>query len=77
MSESFLAYRQQIALFKKCLKSTPFWDFSYETGFETLCFLAGAEIKDLTALILVVWAVSKRGVFETINSINFGYSEIS
>ena len=35
-------------------KAIRFWDFSYETTYETLCFLTRGEIKDLTALILVV-----------------------
>jgi len=51
---------------KNRLKSNPFWDFSYETAYETVCFLTDAEIKDLTALILIVWTVSKRGVIETL-----------
>ena len=54
------------APFKDCLKSNPFWYFSYETTYETVCFLTDAQIKDLTALILMIWTVSKRGVFETV-----------
>ena len=42
-----------------------FWDFDDDMTYDTFTILSKVEIKDLTAFILIVCNVSKRGVFET------------